>query len=55
MEQELTEYLHMRIEPELKETVAKIAEGERRDVSTMARLLIEEAILNRSKKGGKKQ
>lgn len=45
----------MRIEPDLKETVAKIAEGERRDVSTMARLLIEEAIATRTKKASKKQ
>lgn len=50
-----TENLNMRIPPSLKLSVIELAEVERREVSAMARVLIEEALATRAKKAAKKQ
>lgn len=57
-EQLATEYLNMRVTPDFKESVAKVAEAERRELSIMAKMLIEEALearAARAKKAAKKQ
>lgn len=55
-EQSATEYVSTRLTPELMNELEKMAEDERRSLSFMTRLLLEEAIAARvksSKRNGK--
>lgn len=52
-EEVATEYMNIRFTQPLRESVEQLAETERRPLSMMARILIEEALAARSKKAKK--
>jgi hypothetical protein len=50
-----TEYISARIQPDLYSKISKLAETERRALSAMTRILLEEAIDARTKKNPRRQ
>lgn len=53
MAEELMELIGVKVPPDMKRQLEQMAEDERRPMSNLTRMLIEEAIRARSKKSGK--
>jgi hypothetical protein len=53
VEEIASEYLNLRMTPTLMEALTALAEDEKRQVSQMTRILLEEALAVRSKKSKK--
>ena len=55
MPEEIMELIAAKVPPEMKKQVEQLADTERRPISMMTRLLLEEALSARAKKAAKKQ
>lgn len=53
MAEELMELIGIKVPPNMRSAIEELAEADRRPMSSMARILLEEALAARGKKGKK--